>query len=96
MLFIFYNLNIYSGKKKCANDLKFCTKISGLKPTSNGTFIWKKYFQCCHVKKPQWSGQGQFNLLDDLVQKVVLSKYEDNPFLNYKVVNYSKKSVKIQ
>jgi hypothetical protein len=26
----FYNLNNYSGKTKCANDLKFCTKISGL------------------------------------------------------------------
>jgi hypothetical protein len=27
---IFYNWNNYSGKTKCANDLKFCTKISGL------------------------------------------------------------------
>jgi hypothetical protein len=26
----FYNLNNYSGKTKCANDLKFCTKISSL------------------------------------------------------------------
>jgi hypothetical protein len=25
------------------------------KPTSNGSFIWNKYFQYHHVKKPQWS-----------------------------------------
>jgi hypothetical protein len=25
------------------------------KPTSTGRFIWKKYFQSHHVKKPLWS-----------------------------------------
>jgi hypothetical protein len=28
-------------------------------------------------------GQDQFNLLEGLVKKVVLSKYEDNPFINH-------------
>jgi hypothetical protein len=35
-------------------------------------------------------GQGQFNPLAGLVQKVVLSMFVDNPFINYQVtVNYS-------
>jgi hypothetical protein len=35
------------------------------KPSSNGigTFIWKKYFQSYHVKKPQWS---PFNICTQL------------------------------
>jgi hypothetical protein len=33
--------------------------------------------------------QGQFNLLEGLAQNVVMSKYEDNPLINYQVFMHS-------
>jgi hypothetical protein len=47
-------LNNYSGKRKCANDLKFCAKISGLSLHQMVHLSGKKFLSH-HVKKPQWS-----------------------------------------
>jgi hypothetical protein len=52
-----HNLNNYSGKTKCANDLKFCTKISGLYLDLHQMvhLSGKNIFSPIMSKQPQWS-----------------------------------------
>jgi hypothetical protein len=54
---IFNNLNDYSGKTKCGNDLKFLTKISGLNQHQTVHLSGKNSFSPIMwlSKKPQWS-----------------------------------------